>query len=258
MLNVDENINASFQQFFDILPAFGMPEPGALLCASSSIKISAGGGRGRHEIKSRWRAHGAWRFNGRTASLPARRRSSPVGFYHANHNIQPLRSQSLAHRQVIADARTGTEENFQLSRCGAAVCSSRRSGSGTGGSLFIMFIQRQIEFNNVDNRLADIFHQRLLAVACDQLRELFNAEITRLPRVGFARPSLAGVILLSSLLADAVTVQLERSRWHLVSGLYAATRAAISLSSSGLLTARLLLARSLWIIGHFAVADGRP
>ncbi|CSQ79846.1 Uncharacterised protein [Shigella sonnei] len=42
---------------------------------------------------------------------------SPVGFYHANHNIQPLRPQSLGfcqHRPGLPDACTGTEENFQL------------------------------------------------------------------------------------------------------------------------------------------------
>lgn len=118
-----------------------------------------------------------------------------MGFYHANHNIQPLRPQSLGfcqHRPCLPDACTGTEENFQLPRCGAAVCSSRRSGSGRKGSLFIKFIQRQIEFNNVDNRLADIFHQRLLAVFCDQLRELFNAEITRFRHAWICRAAACG------------------------------------------------------------------
>ncbi len=113
----------------------------------------------------------------------------------------------------------------------AAACSSRRSGSGRQGSLFIKLIQCQIEFDNVDDRLADIFHQRLLAVFCDQLRELFNAEITRFRHAWDLPPPLAGDVIVQPL-ADAVTS--STGTFVLASGLAArnaATRAAICLSS---------------------------
>lgn len=89
--------------------------------------------------------------------------------------------------------------------------------------------------------LLDIFHQRLLAVFCDQLRELFNAEITRFRHAWDLPGRRLRVMLLSSPLADAVTS--STGTFVLASGLAArnaATRAAICLSSSGLLTARLL------------------
>lgn len=118
-----------------------------------------------------------------------------MGFYHANHNIQPLRPQSLGfrqHRRVFPTPAQAPKKTFSFPRCGAAACSSRRSGSGRKGSLFIKLIQCQIEFDNVDDRLADIFHQRLLAVFCDQLRELFNAEITRFRHAWICRAAACG------------------------------------------------------------------
>src|SRR5699024_11243280 len=79
-----------------------------------------------------------------------------------DHRTCPTRrSSDLASiAQVFPTPAQAPKKTFSFPRCGAAVCSSRRSGSGRKGSLFIKFIQRQIEFNNVDNRLADIFHQR--------------------------------------------------------------------------------------------------
>lgn len=69
---------------------------------------------------------------------------------------------------------------------------------------------------------------------------------------GICRAAACGVILLSSPLADAVTS--STGMLALASGLAArnaATRAAISLSSSGLLTARLFPPEACGIIGHF-------
>ncbi len=86
-----------------------------------------------------------------------------------------------------------------------------------------------------------IFHQWLLAVFCDQLRELFNAEITRFRDAWDLPGRRLRVRSSSSPLADAVTS--STGMLALASGSAArnaATRAVISLSSSGLLTARLL------------------
>ncbi len=92
------------------------------------------------------------------------------------------------------------------------------------------------------DRLADIFHQWLLAVFCDQLRELFNAEITRF-RYAWDLPGrrLWGDVIVQP--ACRCRHQFNLVMLVLASGLAArnaATRAAICLSSSGLLTARLL------------------
>ncbi len=193
-------------------------------------------------------------FNGRTASPSSMAAVSFRPWVSRRLNIQYCARDRWASSPAPSpesSRRLHRHRRKLLPRCGAAVCSSRRSGSGRKGSLFIKFIQRQIEFNNVDNRLADIFHQRLLAVFCDQLRELFNAEITRFRHAWICQSAACGVILLSSPLAMPSPVQLNAALASGLAARNAATRAAISLSSSGLLTARLLPARSTVDYRHF-------
>ena len=153
------------------------------------------------------------------------------------------------HHQVFPTPAPGTEENFQLPPM-------RR------GSLFQRAIGRDVRVRYSSSlssaRLSStmlttgwpIYFTAVLAVFCDRLRELFNAELRAFATRGICQTAACGVILLSA--ASPVSLQFSRNvRTGIrVSGRNAATRAAICLSSSGLLTARLP-ARSLWIIGHF-------
>ncbi len=76
----------------------------------------------------------AWRFSGRTA------RPSSIAAVLSARGFLPRQPQYPAlapavlgfcqHRPGLSDACAGTEETFSFPRCGAAVCSSRRSGSG--------------------------------------------------------------------------------------------------------------------------------
>ncbi len=145
---------------------------------------------GRH-IECEFAAPGARvrRFGGRMVSPPGQRGGSftAVRLYHADHHIQPLRSQPLRlrqHRLCFSHARAGAEEIFNF-RWGRGRCSNKRSDQDASGSSFIspvslQRIQRQIKPSTIfltRHRLPTVRASGLCVYSANQLRDLFNGEV---------------------------------------------------------------------------------
>ena len=112
--------------------------------------------------------------------------AAAVGFDHADHHIQSLRTQAprfQQHRVGLADPGRGTEEDFELAaRASCSAFWTRASNSSGLGrrSSWVMYkfmrsgpllsgaIEREVEREHIDARLAEDTQPRTLGVLLDQ------------------------------------------------------------------------------------------
>ena len=119
MLNVNggKHIDAGFQQLFDVLPAFRMTRSGRVAVRQlidQDQRRAAGQGAVKVKLLHVAPAVGKAAQGQGTQPLKHRRRLfSPVGFRHANQDIQPLGAQPLRfrqHRPGFTDPGAGAEK----------------------------------------------------------------------------------------------------------------------------------------------------
>ncbi len=137
MLHVDggKDINARFQQLFNVLPAFGVTRAGGVavrqLVHQDQCRTA---GEGGVQIEFRHQTTTMMNTPGRLGRQPGQQGGgllATVGFRHADQNIKPLGAQTLRfteHGEGLADPRAGAEKDFQLAAMG-------------GGSLLQQFVR---------------------------------------------------------------------------------------------------------------------
>ena len=194
-VNGSENIYPGLQQFIHILPALWMA--GAWRIAVRQLihqnqRRTAGEGGVEIELIDVPPAMGK----------PPRRQSAQalqhrgglftaVGLRHANQNIQPLGAQPLRfrqHRPGFPHPGAGAKEHFQFAAMrGGGVLQQAvrvRAQRLVTHLLILQGIQRHIELQYIDHRLAKEAQQRGLCGLIHQLGYLLNAQLARLSHPG--------------------------------------------------------------------------
>ena len=118
-VNGGKHVDAGFQQLFDVLPAFRMTGAGRVAVRQlidQDQRRAAGQGAVKVKLFNVAPAVGEAALGQGAEPLKHRRRLfTPVGFRHANQNIQPLGAQPLRfrqHRPGFPHPRAGAEKNL--------------------------------------------------------------------------------------------------------------------------------------------------
>ncbi len=171
---------------------------------------------------------------------------------------QPLRFRQ--HRPCFPHPAQAPKNTFSLPRCGAAVCCSRRSGSGRSGSSLIYLSFRASSAILSCSILTTGWPRKLSSGVCGlihQLGYLLNAQLARLSHPGHL-PQRGGRSQVVIETARRGGDQFDRHPRVGVLARRACTRSLTALSSAGLLAARLLPPEAMGLSVVSAVADGRP